>query len=486
MAGFDYHKSLAGICRKSYFQFVKAFWGEIVEEEPEWNWHIEYLCDEIQKVLERVIANQPKEYDLIINVSPGESKSTITSIMITPWLWTRMAHARTINGSYQSELSLEMSRKARDILQSEKYRKTFPDIEIRKDQNTKGNFVNTNKGQRLSTSTGAGIIGKHAHVIIIDDPIDPSKAASDLELKEANSWMTGTLPSRKVSKANTPTILVMQRLHQDDPTGNRLRTAMSSDGRDKVKHICIPATDEFKIKPKRLKKFYTDGIMNPKRTSRSVLDGVRAQSGEQVLACQYGQDPRPAGGGMFKRERVKIMRVAPPDSEFIRIVRYWDKAGTLNAGAWTVGLKLGLQHVKGTGKTPLKLFWVLDVRRFREDATNREDLIYRTALDDGYKVEICIEEEGGSGGKESAQNTVSNLAGFRVKRDKPVGDKALRADPASDQWNNYSFRIVEAPWNMAYLDEMEFFPLSTYKDQGDATSGAFAYVMRPRVVVGCF
>lgn len=483
----DYYKSLAGICRKSYFQFVKSFWGEVVEEEPEWNWHIEYLCNEIQKVLERVIAGESKEYDLIINVSPGESKSTITSVMITPWLWTRMPHARTINGSYQYDLSLEMSRKARDIIQSEKYKKAFPEVEIRKDQNTKGNYVTTKKGQRLSTSTGAGITGKHAHVIIIDDPLDPNEAASEIELKEANNWMSTTLSSRKVSKRITPTILVMQRLHQDDPTGNRLRNAELSEGKDRVKQICIPATTQFKIKPAYLAKRYTNGVMNPLRTSQSVLDEIQAQVGEMTFACQYGQDPRPAGGGMFKKERLKIERICPPDSYFTRIVRYWDKAGTLDGGTWTVGLKMGMELKKGPRKSkPIRIFWVLDVVRFREDATKREEIILLTAQQDGPKVEIWVEQEGGSGGKESAESTVSNLAGFKVKVDKPTGDKALRADPASAQWNNYCFRMVEAPWNKVYLDEMEYFPYSTFKDQGDGTSGAFAALTRHRTVVGVF
>jgi hypothetical protein len=489
MAGILYYESLAALCRKSYFQFVKSFWNEIVEEEPEWNWHIPYLCDEIQKVLERVIAGQPKKHDLIINVSPGESKSTITSIMITPWLWTRMPHARTINGSYQFDLSLEMSRKARDIIQSEKYRKCFPAIEIRKDQNTKGNYVTTRKGQRISTSTGAGITGKHAHVIIVDDPLDPNEAASDAELKMANSWMSGTLASRKVSKSKTPTIIVMQRLHQDDPTGNRLRNAELSDGKDRVKHICIPASDEFKIKPSKLKAKYVDGIMNPLRTGKEVIEEIKAQSGSIVYACQYGQDPKPAGGGMFKRDRIKIEKVAPDKSQFKQIVRYWDKAGTLDGGDWTVGVKIGEQLIRAPGtkkKIIGRLFWILDVVRFREDATQRERIILNTARADGPDVTVVIEEENGSGGKESAQNTVTNLAGFKVKRDKPVGDKALRADPASDQWNSYNFRLLEGPWNATYLDEMEYFPYSTYKDQGDGTSGGFAYLTRPRVRIGCF
>lgn len=481
---FDSRKSRASLCQKSYFQFVKSFWHEVVEEEPEWNWHIPYLCEQIQTVLERVILNQPKAYDLIINVSPGESKSTITSVMITPWLWTRMPHARTINGSYQFDLSLEMSRKARDIIQSEKYKETFPHVQIRKDQNTKGNFVTTAKGQRISTSTGAGITGKHAHVIVVDDPLDPNQAASELELKEANNWMTNVLLSRKVNKRVTPLILVMQRLHQDDPTGNRLQSAINSEGKDRVKHICLPATDDYKIRPSYLKKYYKDGLMNPIRCPQEVLDEVKSVSGERLLACQYGQDPKPVDGGMFKLDRIRIEKSPPTDLK--KVVRYWDKAGTLDGGCYTVGLKMGLQEIDRAKQRlpPLRVFWILDIRRFRLDATEREKVIFDTARYDGPEVEVVVEEEGGSGGKESAQATVSNLAGFRVRRDKPVGDKALRADPASAQWNNYCFRLVEGPWNADYLDEMEYFPYSTYKDQGDATSGAFAHLTKKRIKIG--
>jgi len=462
---------------------VRHFWGEIIEDEPDWNWHIKYLCDQAQIVLERVFKNEPKEYDLIINISPGETKSTIFSVMLTPWAWTRMPHFRSINGSYQQDLSLEMSRKARDIVLSEKYQKCFPDVAIRHDQNTKSNFVTTKKGQRLSTSTGAGITGKHAHCIVIDDPLNPKQAASDLELAEANVWMTETLPSRKVNKAVTPTILIMQRLHQNDPTGNRLTKAKEG-GDDRVKHICLPATDKYKIKPPYLRKRYKNGLMNPARTTHEVIAEVLSTSGPYVEACQYGQDPRPRGGGMFKLDRVKIELTPPAPNEFKRIVRYWDKAGTYDGGAWTAGVKLGLQVLKKGLTKPLNIFWVLDVVRFQEEAYEREGHILRVAQMDGMGVEIWLEEEGGSGGKESVQNSISNLAGFRVRRDRPVGDKVLRADPCSVQWNNYCFRVVQGPWNQAFFDELEFFPLGTYKDQVDALSGGFAALVAPRIAIG--
>jgi hypothetical protein len=249
-ASLDYHKTIAAVSKRSFYHFLRHFWGIVNEEEPEWNWHIEYLCNEIQEMLERVFKNEPKQHDLIVNISPGETKSTIFSIYLTPWAWTRMPSFRSINGSYADDLALEMARKARDVVQSEKYMACFPDVRIRNDMNTKSNFVTTRGGQRISTSTGAGITGKHAHAIIIDDPLNPKQAASEVELEKANNWMTETLPSRKVNKMVSPMMLIMQRLHQNDPTGNRLKRAEGSET-DRVRHISLPATTEYTVKPER-------------------------------------------------------------------------------------------------------------------------------------------------------------------------------------------------------------------------------------------
>jgi len=59
---------IASICKESFYEFVKEFWSIIIHEDPVWNWHIEYICNELQIVCERVIAGQNSEYDLLINV----------------------------------------------------------------------------------------------------------------------------------------------------------------------------------------------------------------------------------------------------------------------------------------------------------------------------------------------------------------------------------------------------------------------------------
>jgi hypothetical protein len=206
------YELVASVCQDSFYDFLQEFWYEVPgQEEPVWNWHIHYLCDEYQRAAERVIRGLPKRRDGIINVPPGSTKSTIFSIMGPAWVWTRMPHCKFICASHTLLLALDLANKSRAIIQSEKYKACFPNIALRQDQNTKGYFANTRGGMRYSVGTGGSVIGMHGHIITVDDPLDPTAAASEEELKTANKFVTETLPTRKISKALTMTWLIMQR-----------------------------------------------------------------------------------------------------------------------------------------------------------------------------------------------------------------------------------------------------------------------------------
>ena len=245
----------------------------------------------------------------------------------------------------------------------------------------------------------------------------------------------------------------------------------------KVKHICLPAeidnTNRLEVKPRKLVKYYQKGLMDSVRLPRSVLNEAKIELGEYGYAGQFLQRPVPLGGGMFKTDRIQITSVA---CKYKRKVRFWDKAGTGGGGAYTVGL---LMAVDGEGN-----YWVLDVVRGQWESAARERIILQTAQIDGRGTTIGVEQEPGSGGKESAQNTVKMLAGFRVRIDKPVGDKVLRADPFSVQVNGGNVRLKMGEWNRIYLEELQFFPHSKYKDQVDASSGAFSILTKKRIRVG--
>ncbi|HBP79863.1 MAG TPA: terminase, partial [Halomonas sp.] len=138
---------------------------------------------------------------------------------------------------------------------------------------------------------------------------------------------------------------------------------------------------------------------------------------------------------------------------------------TDGAGAYTAGVKIG-QGEDG-------LFYILDVVREQYSAPKRERTIRLTAELDGLLVDQWIEQEPGSGGKESAESTIRNLAGYTIYAERPTGDKAVRAEPFAIQVEAGNVRLLRGDWNQAYIDEMKTFPVGKYKDQMDASGGGF-------------
>jgi len=476
---------VGSVCRDSLYEFVREFWGEIIDEPFVDNWHIEYLCCELEKVAEQVFNRRPRLYDLLINIAPGTTKSTIISVMFPAWCWTRAVWVQTICGSYAQELSLDLSTKCRAVVQSAKFKRCFPKLRIRDDQNTKTLFQLRDVGKerggwRYATSTGGSVTGRHGHIIVIDDPVDPQGAVSEAELKEARDWLTNVIPKRRVHQDMTVTIMIMQRLSPDDPSG--LWLEWKKDLGLPIKEICLPAELGDNIQPKKLARFYKNGLMDPQRLGRETLRAQRL-IGEHAYAAQYLQKPVPPGGGMFKVDRIGIETIDYSGAAW-RLVRYWDKAGTKDGGLYTVGLLMGVKGMGNSGP-----FYVLDVVRGQWEAAERERIIKQTAQQDGHRVQQVVEQEPGSGGKESAQATARSLAGFRVRLDRVgagSGNKIQRADPYATQVNAGNVILQRADWNRAYLRELaEFRESSRYKDQVDASSGAFSFLTRS-VQIGVF
>jgi predicted phage terminase large subunit-like protein len=174
---------------------------------------------------------------------------------------------------------------------------------------------------------------------------------------------------------------------------------------------------------------------------------------------------RPTAGSVFNRAWFKLCAALPAN---LRYIRYTDKAGTQDGGAYTAGVKIGRDEVTG-------LFYVAHVVRGQWSAMQRENVIKTQAALDGPDCEQWIEQEPGSGGKESAQNTVLNLAGFNVHVDRVTGDKGSRAAPFSAQVEAGNVYVLLEEWTDAYIDELHNFDPNAggFKDQVDASSGAF-------------
>lgn len=180
---------------------------------------------------------------------------------------------------------------------------------------------------------------------------------------------------------------------------------------------------------------------------------------------------RPTAGTIFNEEDFKIIGAAPTD--IIGRVRYWDKAGTEDGGKYTAGVLIA-QRANGR-------FVVENVVRGQWSALKREQIMRSTAELDARLTpapEIWLEQEPGSGGKESAEGSVRNLAGFVVQTERPTGAKTVRARPFAVQVQAGNVDVVAADWTVEYLKEHHAFDQRADNgglvcDQVDASSGAF-------------
>jgi hypothetical protein len=171
---------------------------------------------------------------------------------------------------------------------------------------------------------------------------------------------------------------------------------------------------------------------------------------------------RPTSGLIFNRSWFKIV---PSSPRLARRVRAWDKASTPGAGDWTAGVLMSLDDDG--------VYYVEHVIRGQWSPAERNRVIQQTAMMDGTDIEIWLEQEAASSGKESAQISIRELAGFVVHAEPVSGDKVTRARQFSAQVEGGNVRLLEAEWNMDYLDELHGFPKAAHDDQVDASSMAF-------------
>lgn len=271
--------------KNNLFLFVKTFWNTIVTDEYVHNFHIEYMCDEIQLVVDKYVLDREPHIDnnkwyegitenikknLVFNIPPGTSKSTITSRMLPAWIWANDSSKTVMTNTVSSSNANEFSSKSKDIIQSELFQSYFQNVKIRRDVSAKTFYQTELGGVRYSYSTNGSVTGKHSSILIDDDRMDVGIADSPAERKRAINQFKA-FQTRKKDKAKTPYILVEQRLSAKDTTSHCLNVF-----KDECRHICLPAENVYKnIEPKEIENFYVDGLLDPVRLSRDILKSTK-------------------------------------------------------------------------------------------------------------------------------------------------------------------------------------------------------------------
>jgi predicted phage terminase large subunit-like protein len=463
------HRSLKELAEQSLYEFVQQAWNIIQPATPFIpGWHIQALCRHLEAVTAGTIE------DLVISIPPGHGKSRICSVYWPAWTWIQDPSATFFCASYAQELATRDSVDCRYVVESPWYQELWGDrVKLISDQNQKTKFSTTAHGWRLATSVGGRGLGEHPQFILVDDALNATQAASAQERENCTKWWDSTVASRGLVRG-VRRVVIGQRLHVHDLTGHLL-------ARGGFEHICLP----YRYEPDMMQPTNL-GWSDPRRKRGEILwPQIPARMKQEldkfpprVAAAQLQQRPLPEGGTMFRREWFQIVPALPNDCW--EAVRYWDKAGTEAGGDYSAGVLVAA--VGG-------IWYVVNVVRGQWSIRQRNAIIEQTAEMDtqrfGDGLTIVVEQEPGSSGKESAEFTIGQLAGYHVVADKVTGSKVIRAQPFADQCEAGNVRLVRGAWNNTFIDEAETFPLGDYLDQIDAAAGAFAFACRrrPSVIV---
>lgn len=282
-------------CEDSLYEFVRQMW-HVVEPSTKLvrGWAMEAICEHLEAVSYGYIKR------LLINVSPGSSKSLLCNVFWPAWEWAKWPHLRYLSFSYAAHLTERDNRRFRDVILSRKYQAMFGDrfSLVKRGEE----YVSTDKtGFKVATSIGGVGTGERGDRVILDDPHSVKDQESDIIRKGTIAWFSSAMSNRLNDMENSAIVVIMQRVHHEDVSGYII------DNDIPYEHLMIPA--EFD--PDRRVQNCTEWqdpreergeLFWPERFPKHVLDEQKKLMGKFGYEGQYQQNPEPSEGGVIKRD----------------------------------------------------------------------------------------------------------------------------------------------------------------------------------------
>ena len=400
--------------------FIEAAWEQVEPSQKfTGGWHIDAICDHLTAVTDCRLEK------LVINVPPGHAKSLLTSVFWPAWAWGDK-------------------------------------VKIKTTKDTQAEYETSMGGFRYATSVGGSVTGRHAHIQVIDDPLNALQAYSEAERTSANLWIDSTLSTRWVPGEPQRRVLIMQRLHEDDPTGHLLRQGG-------YEHLCLPAEYEPRVHPVPSAIGWADPrkdageLLWPALYPQSKIDALKRQLGSYGAAGQLQQRPAPAEGGVFKRSMFKTYRYAELPARFDQIEVCVDA----NFGE-TVSSDPDYVVIQVWGQVGA-FSYLLRQLRSRFDYPQTKAALRQ--LRKVYPNAHCWRVEKKANGAALISELKGEFPGvvpFEPKESKLA--RAHAAIPQIDAGQVWLPHPEDEPWIEDYYHELTSFPNGTHDDQVDATT----------------
>jgi predicted phage terminase large subunit-like protein len=485
----DYQNALYEFVRNSFRVFVERAFLELnprTEFLP--NWHLDVMCDELDKV--RSGTSKPIT---VICVPPRSLKSHCSSVCLPAYLLGHNPSAQIICVSYAQDLADKFATECRALMQSPLYRALFPATHLSSKRPPLDELLTTRHGVRLATSVGGVVTGYGGDIVIVDDPLKPEDAFSQVARKKVNEWFSRTLRTRLNNQRTGRFVIVMQRLHEDDLVQHILDTNNAEDVRllefpaiadkDETYEITTPFGNSITY-TRRL-----GDLLHPEREDRATLDRLRESMGTYNFSAPFLQSPVPSDGGIVKPNWFR--RYTPEQLPFCAArLQSWDTAVTPGefsdwsvCTTWLV-VYLYMKHYDynqhpelDAGKFPD--MYLVDVYRAKLDFPGLKKAVIEQKLK--FNPGTVLIEDKSSGTPLIQELHSLGHAGIQPYVPPPNCDKKMRMYACcSPIEGGYVYLPENAEWLSTYLSELRAFPYGRHDDLVDSTSQAIHWVNRSK------
>ena len=427
------------------------------------NWHIEAIAYQLERCRRGEIRR------LIVTLPPRSLKSICASVAFPAFALGHDPSRRIVCASYSQDLSAKHARDFRTVLESGWYQKIFPPRGSINARTPKGRSRRPAQGYRLSTSVGGTLTGRGGNLILIDDPMKPAEAMSEVKRAAVCEWYDSTLTSRLDRKTEDAIIVIMQRLHVDDLVGHLL------DKDETWVHLNLPAIAEedeaISLGDGRVYRRQVGELLHPEREPSHVLEELKAAMGSQAFSAQYQQAPIPAGGALIKDTWFRTYGSVPARTDNERIIQSWDTA-----------TKAGLTNDYSVCTTWIirgKDYYLLDVFRKRLEYPDLRRAILSQAVAQSANA-VLIEDAGTGAPLIQDLRRDGRLRPIPIR---PERDKIVRLEAQSAVIEAGHVLLPEkASWLGEFRAELLAFPHGRYDDQVDSVSQFLAWAARHQVV----
>lgn len=463
------------VLQESLADFFRAAWEVLEPGRPlAWSWHYDLICEYLSLIRAgKFHEHFPEAAGLIVNVPPRTAKSKLITVCYPVWCWLKDPARRFLCASYSGGLAHDHSILRRDLIRSKWFQDRWADLfDFKQDVNQADHYANDKTGEMIAVSVGGTAMGQGGDDLIVDDPINPEQAASDADRGRANRWIDETLKGRLNNPAAGLIILVMQRLHELDPTGKLL-----AEGAQHWIHVNVPLECEHATVytfPSTGTEFERPAgdILQPERFPNRIVNRLKTQ--RLVFAGQYQQRPAPLEGNMIRRTDVRYYGgkdhdgkedpELPDTFDFVIVSTdcpFKDFKTSDFVGSVVVG-------VKGPNR------YVLDAVQQHLDAERTEALIHRQRIgkvgQTSYKATTILVENAAAGPGVIALLRQKVPGVIAVD---PRGGKIVRMYAVAGEWQAGNWYVDRnGDWTEKFLSQVLAFPNASHDDMVDGMTQA--------------